>query len=70
MCNPYYWLNSNTISFIMTSFAYISIINIHLHTEEFTTWAVKPDKPPTEVGGGGGKVGDLTITWKVMCEAV
>lgn len=25
----------------------------------------KPTKAPTEVGGGGGTVGVLTITWKV-----
>ena len=34
-------------------------------TESFITHDVVPDKYPEEVGGGGGKVGDLTITWKV-----
>jgi hypothetical protein len=30
----------------------------------------QPDKPyiaPRNIGGGGGKIGDLTITWKVSC---
>ncbi|ELT90327.1 hypothetical protein CAPTEDRAFT_180331 [Capitella teleta] len=37
-------------------------------SQEFTTWAVKPDRAPEEVGGGGGRVGDLTITWKPLEE--
>ena len=31
-------------------------------------YTTRPDRPytyPKELGGGGGKVGDLTITWKV-----
>ncbi len=35
-------------------------------SDEFWTHCIKPDLYPKEVGGGGGKVGDLVITWKVI----
>lgn len=37
-----------------------------MFADEFSTLPVKPDLAPEEVGGGGGKVGDLQITWKPL----
>lgn len=31
---------------------------------------MKPDLYPAQVGGGGGKAGDLVITWKVRAHSV
>ena len=36
-----------------------------LPSQGFTTDGTKPDKAPDDVNGGGGKVGDLVITWTV-----
>ena len=37
-----------------------------LPSESFVTGGTLPDKAPEDVGGGGGKVGDLVITWTVQ----
>jgi len=37
-----------------------------LPSERFSTIPVKPDLYPEMIGGGGGKVGDLVITWKPL----
>lgn len=36
----------------------------------FNTQPDKPYIPPRNIGGGGGKIGDLTITWKVSRLAI
>lgn len=38
---------------------------ISLFVEEIHIPGAKPIMAPTNVGGGGGSVGVLTITWKV-----
>lgn len=35
-------------------------------TAEYRTGPAKPMVAPSNVGGGGGKVGDLTITWDLL----
>ena len=32
---------------------------------QYNTPPDKPRRAPLKVGGGGGKIGDLTITWEV-----
>ena len=34
--------------------------------ESYTTSPAPPYRPPMQVGGGGGKVGDLVITWEPL----
>jgi len=34
-------------------------------SDQFSTAPIKPDLYPDLIGGGSGKVGELTITWKV-----
>jgi len=36
-----------------------------LPSPQVNTPADKPYKAPTNITGGGGKIGDLTIVWKV-----
>ncbi|KAG7210747.1 hypothetical protein KM043_012244 [Ampulex compressa] len=36
---------------------------------QYSTPSDKPSKPPSNVGGGGGKIGDLTITWDPLSAA-
>lgn len=33
---------------------------------QYNTPHDRPYKAPSNIGGGGGKIGDLTITWKVL----
>ena len=40
--------------------------NPSIPSDEFKTLEVKPDLYPQEVGGGGGKVGELVITWRPL----
>ncbi|KAL5013277.1 hypothetical protein ScPMuIL_007547 [Solemya velum] len=39
-----------------------------LPSEMISIPGAKPERPPEEVGGGGGKVGALRITWKALAE--
>ena len=52
-----------------TCFNWIDGYNINLCTEKYTTEQAPPEVYPQRVGGGGGKVGDLTMTWEVMYHA-
>lgn len=36
-----------------------------LPSPQYSTQSDRPYKGPSNIGGGGGKIGDLTITWKV-----
>lgn len=36
-----------------------------LPSPRYRTLSDKPYKAPDNIGGGGGKIGDLIITWKV-----
>jgi hypothetical protein len=38
----------------------------HYFIAEYTTGAAKPNVTVSNIGGGGGKVGDLTITWDLL----
>lgn len=38
---------------------------ISLPSPQVNTPADRPYKAPTNITGGGGKIGDLTIVWKV-----
>ena len=36
-----------------------------LPSPQYSTPPDSPNKPPSNIGGGGGKIGDLSITWTV-----
>ncbi|KAH0545705.1 contactin [Cotesia glomerata] len=40
-----------------------------LPSPKYSTPSAKPQHPPKNVGGGGGKVGELTITWDPLPQA-
>lgn len=40
---------------------------VSLPSPQVNTPADRPYKAPSNITGGGGKIGDLTIVWKVSC---
>lgn len=50
--------------------AAMNILGYGLPSAPSPMYNTPPDKPrhaPNNVGGGGGKIGDLTISWTVSC---
>lgn len=54
--------------FRMVSGNDIGFGEISLPSPQFNTPADHPYKAPTNITGGGGKIGDLTIVWKVRTD--
>ncbi|XP_012285560.1 contactin [Orussus abietinus] len=59
--NPY-----TTYEFRIAAFNVLGYGNPSAPSPQYSTPSDKPTKAPSNVGGGGGKIGDLTITWNPL----
>lgn len=56
--NPY-----TTYEFRIAAFNELGYGLPSMPSPQYSTPSNKPTKPPSNIGGGGGKIGDLTMTW-------